>query len=351
MLPRERVARALKGEKPDKLPIMVANSNSFICQYYGISVRQFLTDSDLCTEGNIRFTEEFGIDYNLCVNGYILYGCGPELGCEWKYAGTDFPGFTKGPLNNPEDLENLHIPNNPSGYFAHYLEVIQKLNKAIGDRYHLSVSIIGPFAVGCFFRGIETALLDTIQNPEFFHRYMEKCTEFSIYFGKHILSTGLKNPILNEIFLTPQMIRPDSYHALIYPYDLKVQKILGPDNAPNSLAAFMGKPKDPESQLIGKKLYDAFFNGVDDINMLKEIIEHRMPGMPFPASISGSFLNSKSEKEIITYLRSVLDILVKDLGLYPSILLASVQAESPDKSKLLANKIKKIREFRDEYIL
>lgn len=74
MTPRERIAKAMKSEKPDKLPIMVANFNTFICRYYGMTVEQFLSDPDLCTEGNIRFIEEFETDYNLCVNGYILYG-------------------------------------------------------------------------------------------------------------------------------------------------------------------------------------------------------------------------------------------------------------------------------------
>jgi hypothetical protein len=41
MTPRERVAATIGGKKPDKLPIMVANSNTFICQYYGGSVEDF----------------------------------------------------------------------------------------------------------------------------------------------------------------------------------------------------------------------------------------------------------------------------------------------------------------------
>jgi len=351
MTPRERVAKALKGEKPDKLPIMVANSNTFICQYYGMTVREFLTDPDLCTEGNIRFTEEFEIDYNLCVNGYILYGCGLELGCEWKYAGNDFPGFVKGPLQRKEDLERINVPSKPSGHFAHYLEVIRRINAALGDRHHISVSILGPFAVGCFFRGIQEALLDTIDDRGFFNHYMEKCTAFSIYFGQQILATGLKNPILNEIFLTPEMIRPDTYHELIAPYDRLVQEALGPENAPNSLAAFMGQPNDLESQKAGRKLYKAFFSGVDSVEQLKEIMAHRLPGMPFPASISGIFLDSKPDEEILDYLRSILDYLVKDLGLYPSILLVSVQAESAEKAEAIARKIKKIQALRDDYKL
>jgi len=349
MLPRERVAKVLKGEKPDKLPIMVANSNTFICQYYGMTVREFLTNPDLCSEGNIRFTEEFEIDYNLCVNGYILYGCGSELGCDWKYAGNDFPGFIKGPLQYKEDLEKIKVPSKPTGYFKHYLEVIRRVNAEVGNRYHISVSILGPFAVACFFRGIQEALLDTIADCVFFHQYMKKCTDFSIYFGKQILSTGLANPILNEIFLTPEMIRPDTYHEMIAPYDQMVQSALGPQNSPNSLAAFMGLPHDPVSQKAGRKLYKAFFNGVDSVEQLKDVIAYRMTGMPFPASVSGIFLDSSPEEEILEYLNSTLNYLVRDLGLYPSISLTSVQAESPEKARSIAKKIRKIQALRDSF--
>ena len=44
MTPRERVASCMQGKKPDKLPIVVINSNTFMCMYYGISVEEYLSD-------------------------------------------------------------------------------------------------------------------------------------------------------------------------------------------------------------------------------------------------------------------------------------------------------------------
>lgn len=351
MTPRERAAAAAAGQKPDKLPIMVANSNTFICQYYGLTVREFLTDPDKCTRGNIAFTEEFDIDYNLCINGYILYGCGPELGCQWRYAGRDFPGFTSGPLRTEADLANIRVPEKPEGYFAHYLEATDRVCAALGAERRISVSMLGPFAVACFLRGIETALLDTIRNIDFFKQYMEVCTELSIWFARRILEIDGVQPILNEIFLTPEMVRPDSYHRLIAPYDLRVQEAVGPENAPNSLAAFMGRPGDPDSQKNGAKLYKAFFKGADSVDELKALVDGRMPGMPIPASISGPALDDRTEDELIAYLEPVLDFLVKDQGIYPSILLASVQADSPEKAGLIAARMKALARFRDQYIL
>ncbi|MCF8026185.1 MAG: hypothetical protein K9K82_11955 [Desulfobacteraceae bacterium] len=351
MTPKQRVAAARDQKKPDKLPIMAANSNTFICQYYDMTVRQFLTDVDLCTEGNRRFTEEFEVDYNLCVNGYILYGCGPELGCEWRFAGDNFPGFVSGPLQGPGDLKRIEVPDTSSGYFAHYLQVTRNLQEAIGDRYHLSVSILGPFAVACFLRGIQEALCDTVADLDFFHLYMEKATELSIWIGRQILNTGIDHPILNEIFLTPEMIRPDAYHELIAPYDRRVQETLGPENAPNSLAAFMGQPGDRDSQRGGAELYRAFFSGVEKIKDLESVLSHRMPGMPFPAAISGRALDSRPLDELLDYLKQVLDYLVGEKNMYPMILLSPVQADSPDKARAIGSKIKRIQALRDSYLL
>jgi len=281
---------------------MVANSNTFICQYYGINIEDFLDKTYLCAEGNIRFIEEFQVDYCLTVNGYILYGCGPELGVGWQFVENNFPGFVEAPLKSEGDLDKIKVPSRPSGYFKHYLDVIKVVNDAIGDEYHISVSILGPFAVACFLRGIEDALMDTIMNVEFFRAYMGLCTELSVYFGRNILSTGLRSPILNEIFLSPEMIRPDTYHSLIAPYDSEVQRRLGPKNAPNSLAAFMGKPNDRKSQKGCASLYRAFYGVGESVGAIKEAVNYRLPGLPFPASISGRALNSWDTKKILSFL-------------------------------------------------
>lgn len=49
----------MRGLKPDKLPTVVINSNSFMCEYYGASVEDYLQRPDICADLNIRFIEEF----------------------------------------------------------------------------------------------------------------------------------------------------------------------------------------------------------------------------------------------------------------------------------------------------
>lgn len=351
MTPKERVACSMKREMPDKLPIVVINSNTFMCMYYGISVEEYVSSPEKCADVNIKFIEEFEVDCDLFPTGYILYGCGPEMGVKWEFAGNNFPGFTDVPIKSETDLESYQIPTEPSGYFKNYLETIKTVNETLGATYHLTASILGPFTTACFLHGVEPTLVDTIINPEFFKKLMKLCAKISVYFGESILATGLRTPILNEIFLSPGMINPDSFHRIIAPYDHEVQCLLGPENAPNSFA-FMGKPNNPESQQISSSLYDAFFGVGESLDAIKTATkEDASPGFPFPAAISGRALDTWDIDRILEFLKTCLDFLVKEKGFYPSISLSSVQADSPEKASALATKMKAIKAFRDEYSL
>jgi hypothetical protein len=348
--PRERVSRCIRGIKPDKIPTVVINSNTFMCQYYGVTVPEYVTDHKVCAELNINFIREFEVDSDLLATGYILYGAGTEIGVEWKFAGENFPGHIGGPLKSEEDLRKMEIPKAPSGYFKTYCDAITIINKALGDTHHLKASFLGPFSLCCFLHGIEETLMDSLAKPEFFSACMVYCTELSVYLGKNLLKTGLRYPILNEIFLAPGMLRPESYHALVAPYVMEVQRRIGIEVASNSFT-FMGLPNNPESQKIDAALYGAFFGVGESIDNIRDGAQYRVPGYPYPAAISGRALNNWDSPRIVAFLKEALHMLINELGIYPSISFSSVQAETKEKAMALAEKIKTVNAFRDEYVL
>ena len=350
MTPRERVSRSICGRKPDRLPIVVINSNTFMCLYYRISVEDYLTKPDLCAEVNIKFIKEFQVDCNIVATGYILYGAGPELGVKWEFVGNNFPGFVDVPIKSESDLDKIKVPLKPSGYFKNYLQAIELINEAIGDTHHLKASFLGPFSLVCFLRGIEDTLIDMIMNPNFFKKCIKLCTEISVFLAKNLLSTGLRYPILNEIFLSPGMMNPDTYHTLVAPYDAEVQRRIGAEVASNSFT-FMGLPNNKESQKIDVSLFKAFFGVGESMEAIKGAVLYRAPGFPFPASISGRALNSWDSKKILSFLNDALNYLITDQGIYPSITFASVQSDTIENACDIANKMKTVSAFRDEYKL
>ena len=349
--PRQRMITARSGRRPDKLPVFVAAANSFICRYYGLSVTEYLTDARRAAESQIALIKDFNLDGCVIASGYILYGCGPELGVDWRFSGDDWPGFSSGPLKTEADLESLKIPGSPSGYFAHYLEIISRTSAALGQSHALNANILGPFAALCFLRGIEKALLDTALNPGFFSKCLAFCTDLSIYFGRAVLATDVPATTLNEIFLTPQMISPESYHRQIAPADRRVQEALTPNQPPNIMGAFMGQPGDRTSQKGARALYRAFFGIGESVDSIRAAFEHKIPGLPFPLSVSGRMLDAWPVDRIIAYLEEGLDFLVGRCGIFPSLNLISIQAESRDKAAAVAEKLKALVAFRDHYRL
>ena len=347
--PQQRMLTTQQGGKPDKLPIFVAAANGFICNYYGLTVDEYLCDPQRAADGHTALINDFELDGCVVASGYILYGCGPEMGVEWKFSGGEFPGFGGGPLQSEDDLDRLRVPDSPSQYFAHYLEVIRRVTAELGDSHFINANILGPFASVCFLRGIEQALLETAMKPDFSARCLEFGIKLSKYFGKEVVSTRVPFTTLNEIFLTPQMVSPATYHSMIAPAVQEVQKSLEPHNSPNLMGAFIGKSGDPDSRKGGMALYDTFFGTNESVESVKEAYEYKLPGMPFPLSISGRMLDSWPVEKIIAFLDESLHFLVHDKKIYPSINLISLQAENKRKAMTVAVKIKALIDYRNKY--
>jgi len=349
---RDRYLRTLNGEKPDKLPLSVINFNTFVCQYYGITVEQYLQEPELTAALTVRFIQEFRFD--ACIGtgcGYILYGCGPELGTRWQFVGENFPGCVEGVIKTREDIQQIEVPGEPRGYFKTYLQIIKAVNEEIGREVKLQASALGPFSVAGFLRGIQETLLDTVTDLEFYEAYMPKCVAVSKFICQNVFETGLETPVLNEVFVTPEMVGPDFYHRHIAPYDEEVSRYFGPERLPNSFSAFMGKPDDPTSQREARYLYLTFFGGAESVEVLEKALGYRLAGLPFFLTVSGKNLIGWSTDEILSFLAEGLEYVVKSQGVYPCISLASVQADSRENALEVAEKVRAVREFLDTYKL
>ena len=349
MTPQQRIISARRGQKPDKLPIFSAANNSFICQYYGLEVEEYLSNADKCASIHKAFMEEFGLDGCVVATGYILYGCGPEMGVTWKFPGEDFPGFIESPLKDENDLANIKVPKAPAGYFKQYLEIIERVSRYVGQTHAVTANILGPFAAACFLRGIEQTLLDTAINPTFFQRYMHLSTELSAFLGRSVLGTGVPLTALNEIFLTPEMISPDAYHRLILPWDEKVQEMLHPYVVPNIMGDFIGLPDDKKSQVAARARYRAFFGLCESLDDISQAVEEVTPEYSFPLVISGKMLDKWEADKILRFLNEGLEYLINDCSLTTHINLVSIQAESQEKAFQISKKLQTIKAFRDEY--
>ncbi|MFH1481356.1 MAG: hypothetical protein ABIG67_08805, partial [Pseudomonadota bacterium] len=89
----------------------------------------------------------------------------------------------------------------------------------------------------------------------------------------------------------------------------------------------------------------------ESLEAIKEATRYRAAGFPFPAAISGRALNSWDSERILSFLKAAVDLLIHEEGIYPTISLSSVQADTIENATDIAQKIKAVNAFRNEYRL
>ena len=347
----ERFNCVLSRQRPDKIPIRVGNYNVFMTHYYRLGIRDYLEKPALNADLFVQMVKEFELDSVKAGLGYILYGCGPEMGPVWEFPEDNFPAATRGVIADYDDVDKVVIPSEPSGYFKNFLEINRRVKEAVGHKTHLGVSILGPFSAAAFLRGYDNLLMDMIQDTAFFTRIMKKAAAVSAYIGRHCVGLELDWTNLLEIFLIPGMINPETYHRLIAPHCDAVCREISDPPIPNSNAAFMGQPENDHSYRDGKMIYEYYFGTQESLDIIRTASRFMLPGFPRLVSLSGNALVHWSTDEILTFLLKGLDYFVKERNEYPSIFLASLQSENPEQAPETAEKLRAIAAFRNEYIL
>jgi len=180
---------------------------------------------------------------------------------------------------------------------------------------------------------------------------MEKAVEVSTFIGRHCLGLGFGWTNLLEIFLIPGMVSPDAYHRLIAPHCDAVRNRLSDPPIPNSNAAFMGSPGNPESYRDGKHIYEYYFGTAESLEVIREASRFMLPGFPRLVSLSGNALVHWPIDEILDFIRRGLDFFVHERREYPCIFLPSLQSEGPDQAPEVAEKLRTIADFRNGYQL
>ncbi len=351
MNPKERYLAAFTGQKPDKPPVSVGSYDAFLRHYYGMTARQFTDDPETNAEYTIRFLDEFGICATNPAVTYIMFGCGPEVGVKWEFAADNAPAAVEGPIKTLEDLERWQVPSEPSGYFKLHLETIKLINEKIGDRVFLTGLSASPHTNAGFLRGIEQVLVDPLIDPGFYDALMNKCVQHSIYIREQVAKLGLPTIIFFDIFVTPEMMSPDFYHAHVAPYNKKVIDYFATkgDVIIDTMAPFMGQKGDKASQKQGRFFFDYLFGTKESLDVIKAIAPN-VPMKSIYVTLSGRMMNTWPLEQTLDFLKQGIDY-VLGLGKYPQIQLVSVDTMNKEAAQLCAEKLKRIQKLVDTYPL
>jgi MtaA/CmuA family methyltransferase len=221
----ERITAALKGEKPDKVPVMLHNF-MLAAREHGITMAQYREDPRLIAECFIASVDRYGYDGILVdIDTVTLAGA---VGVPVDFPPDDPARSHDGNINSLDDVFNLQpIKIENYRYVQNCLEAVRILK----DYYKNEIFVRGncdqaPFSLASMMRGAQTWMLDLMMGTEEQIEFLlEYCFDAGSQFIRLMTQTGCDMVSNGDSPAGPEMISSDMYVRYALPYEKRLTEI------------------------------------------------------------------------------------------------------------------------------
>jgi len=217
---KERVEAALKGERPDTVPVMLHNFMHAAAEA-GISMTKFRSDPAALAGAFIQAVERYGYDAIVVdVDTVTLAGA---VGVPIDFP-EDHPARAHGGcLDSLSQAENLRpVDLNAHERVQTWLEGTRRLKQYFGDQVFIRGNCDqAPFSLAAMMRSPQQWMLDLTETEERqrVHNLLEFCTDVACQFITLMAETGADMVSNGDSPASPEMISPEMYREFALPYE------------------------------------------------------------------------------------------------------------------------------------
>lgn len=231
----ERMQNTFAGRPVDRLPVQPIVM-TFAARLAGIPYREYVTDYRKLVEAQLRLIEQFEIDLaDLCSDPCReAADCGAEV--RWFEDQPPAHSARDALLRDKRTLATLKLPDPLGGGRMHdRVKGVALFRERIGGEVPILGWVEGPVAQAADLRGIDTIMLDLVDDPEFTTDLFEFVTALEMSFARAQVEAGadmigvgdaassLVSPALYREYVLPYQKRlVDGIHALGCPVRLHI---------------------------------------------------------------------------------------------------------------------------------
>jgi len=224
MTGRERIEAALRGQRPDRVPILLHNS-MLAAREAGYSMAQYRWDARKIVDSHLRALDTYGHD------GILLHvdtiPLADAVGVRVSFP-EHAPAYASGEpcLHTLADIDDLPLPDlNNHPHVRTYLDAASILVERVGRDVSIGASCDqAPFSLASTMRTPEKWIVDLLtEGAEPLATYLlEYCTEVARRFVRLVASTGVRIVSNDDSPAGPSMISPDMYRRWALPYEKRL---------------------------------------------------------------------------------------------------------------------------------
>ena len=218
----ERITAALKGEKPDKIPVMLHNF-MMAAREHGITMEQYRNSPELIAECFIASVDKYQYDGVLIdIDTVTLAGA---VGVKVDFPVDDPARSHDGNIENLDDVFSLK-PVKVENY--RYIQICLEAVRILKDYYKDEIFVRGncdqaPFSLASMMRGAQPWMLDLMMGTEEQINFLlEYCLDAGTQFIKLMSQTGCHMVSNGDSPAGPEMISADMYVKYALPFEKRL---------------------------------------------------------------------------------------------------------------------------------
>lgn len=217
----QRIQNVLKGEWPDKRPVMLHNF-LLAAREAGFTQKEYRESPEIIAKAHIQAIEKY--QYDGVLVDIDTTSLAASLGVPVDYP-EDEPARTYGvkiiSLEDVESLKPVDISKNER--IQIWLEACRIIKKYFGDEIFVRGNCDqAPFSLASMVRGPADWMMDLITDDDFISELLDYCTDITLQFITLMSETGVDMVSNGDSTAGPEMISPEMYKKYAWPYEKRI---------------------------------------------------------------------------------------------------------------------------------
>ncbi len=217
---RERVLALLEGRPVDRRPLMPITM-MFAADRIARKYRDYAADHRVLVEGQVRVAEEFDFDHVSAISDPAREAA--DCGAFIEYFDDQPPAIveSRALLADKTALARLKMPDPLGGGRMHdRVQAVALLRERVGRDRLVEGWIEGPIAQAADLRGLNTILLDLVDDPGFVRDLFEFVVEMELRFARAQVEAGAD--IIGVGDAAASLVGPGLYEEQVWPYERRL---------------------------------------------------------------------------------------------------------------------------------
>lgn len=218
MTGRERILAVLEGRpsEADHLPVMPITM-MFAADTAGVPYRAYAQNARVLADAQVRTAERYGFDYVSAISDPAREASDLGAAVEWFDNQPPAINESRALLHDKALLRTLRVPDLTTGRMGDRIDAVRRLKQAVGDDLLVEGWVEGPCAMAADLRGLNTLMLDLIDDPAFVTDLFTFVVEMEVAFARAQIEAGAD--LIGVGDAAASLVGPKLYDRFVLPFE------------------------------------------------------------------------------------------------------------------------------------